>query len=82
VPEGLKDVSALRQAVEDMTEVIRMYVPGYELLVPPTLEQDRLTVMVRVRGRGDYLPSYAGNLDIINCAAIAVAEEIASRVFR
>lgn len=82
VPEGLKDVSGLRQAVEDMTEVIRMYVPGYELLVPPTLEQDRLTVMVRVRGRGDYLPSYAGNLDIINCAAIAVAEEIASRVFR
>ena len=34
----------------------------------------RIMVMVKVRGRGDYLPEYAGNLDIINCAAIAMAE--------
>jgi acetaldehyde dehydrogenase len=36
--------------------------------------------MVKVRGRGDYLPEYAGNLDIINCAAIAIAEEQARAI--
>ena len=76
---GMMDISLLRSKVEAITERVRMYVPGYELIVPPTLEQDRLAVMVRVRGRGDYLPPYAGNLDIINCAAIKVAEEIALR---
>lgn len=68
------DLDALRPAVESMVERIRTYVPGYELIVPPTLENGRIVVMVRVRGLGDYLPSYAGNLDIINCAAVAVAE--------
>jgi acetaldehyde dehydrogenase len=34
-------------------------------------------ITVKVQGIGDYLPSYAGNLDIINCAAIATAEEYA-----
>ena len=37
----------------------------------------RIVVMIRVKGLGDYLPQYAGNLDIINCAAIAMAEEYA-----
>lgn len=68
------NIEALGPAVRQMVERIRSYVPGYELLVPPTLENGRIVVMVRVRGLGDYLPSYAGNLDIINCAAIAVAE--------
>jgi acetaldehyde dehydrogenase len=46
------------------------------MIVPPVYEQDRIVVMVRVTGLGDYLPSYAGNLDIINCAAIATAEQM------
>lgn len=68
------DIEALGPAIDTMIEKIREYVPGYQLIVPPMIENGRILVMVRVQGLGDYLPSYAGNLDIINCAAIAVAE--------
>ena len=68
------DIEALIASVDDMVAKIQKYVPGYELILPPTTENGRIVVMVRVTGLGDYLPSYAGNLDIINCAAIAVAE--------
>jgi acetaldehyde dehydrogenase (acetylating) len=54
---------------------IKAYVPGYHILVNPIYENGRIVVMVKALGLGDYLPKYAGNLDIINCAAIAVAEE-------
>ncbi|MEI6645146.1 MAG: acetaldehyde dehydrogenase (acetylating) [bacterium] len=60
-----------------LAERIRAYVPGYEIILGPIVENGRIVVMVRVRGLGDYLPAYAGNLDIINCAAIAMAEEYA-----
>jgi acetaldehyde dehydrogenase len=65
----------LTAAVERMIEDIQEYVPGYRLVVPPVLEGGRIVMTVRVRGRGDFLPQYAGNLDIINCAALAVAEQ-------
>jgi acetaldehyde dehydrogenase (acetylating) len=68
------DLDRLRPAVEAIVATIRKYVPGYELVVPPVFEHNRIVVMVRVAGLGDFLPAYAGNLDIINCAAIAVAE--------
>jgi len=73
------DVEKLFKPVEEMAEKIRTYVPGYKVVVPPVFENGRVMVMVRVQGLGDYLPSYAGNLDIINCAAIAVAEEFAKQ---
>ena len=71
------DLERLRPAVDEMVEKIRRYVPGYRLLVPPTLEDNRIVMMVKVQGLGDYLPRYAGNLDIINCAALATAEAFA-----
>lgn len=69
------DINAVTAAVNHMVKRISVYVPGYQLLFPPVYRDGHITVMVRVKGHGDYLPQYAGNLDIINCAAIAVAEK-------
>jgi acetaldehyde dehydrogenase (acetylating) len=71
------NIEILNIMVLEMVEKIKKYVPGYELIVPPLIENGRIVVMVKVKGLGDYLPKYAGNLDIINCAAIAVAEQYA-----
>jgi acetaldehyde dehydrogenase len=71
------NLEKLKIAVADIAAKVRQYVPGYEIIVNPLIENDRIIVMVRVKGLGDYLPEYAGNLDIINCAALAVAEEYA-----
>lgn len=68
------DLDRCRTLVADAVSTIQKYVPGYQVLVEPTLDSGRLIVMVKVEGLGDYLPRYAGNLDIINCAAIAFAE--------
>jgi len=73
------DINKIRTSVEEMVIRISEYVPGYELVVPPTLEGNKVMITVKVRGNGDYLPRYAGNLDIINCAAIGIAEEIAKQ---
>lgn len=71
------DIEGLKSIVNKMTHQIQTYVPGYKLIVPPLLENNRIVIMVKVQGAGDYLPTFAGNLDIINCAAIAMAEEYA-----
>jgi acetaldehyde dehydrogenase (acetylating) len=71
------NIEALKAALEPMVQKIKTYVPGYELLVGPVVENGRIFVTIRVKGLGDYLPEYAGNLDIINCAAVAMAEEYA-----
>lgn len=74
------DIEKVKVAIEKCVFEIQKYVPGYTLVVEPVHESGRIMVMVRVKGLGDYLPKYAGNLDIINCAAISVAEEYAKEV--
>ena len=68
-----------REKIAEMVGRIKQYVPGYQLILEPMVESGRLVTMVRVDGLGDYLPKYAGNLDIINCAAVAFAEAYARR---
>ncbi len=69
----------LAKALERRADEVRGYVPGYRLVGSPRYENGYLHINVEVEGQGDYLPAYAGNLDIINCAAIATAESIAVR---
>ncbi|HSI48419.1 MAG TPA: acetaldehyde dehydrogenase (acetylating) [Ideonella sp.] len=71
------DLKTIRASVDEMMARIVAYVPGYQLIVPPTIEGGKVMTTVKVLGNGDYLPRYAGNLDIINCAAIGIAETIA-----
>ena len=71
------DLPAIQVSVTAMVEKIKQYVPGYQLILPPTIQDDKIVTTIKVIGAGDYLPQYAGNLDIINCAAIEMAERIA-----
>lgn len=75
VAEVLQD--EISASVKAMVEHIRGYVPGYRLKVPPLFDGNKVTTMIEVEGAGDYLPRYAGNLDIMTAAATRVAEEFA-----
>ncbi|WP_346780365.1 acetaldehyde dehydrogenase (acetylating) [Breznakia sp. PFB2-8] len=74
---SLEEISA---SINEIVEEIQQYVPGYKLRVPPILDGDKVTVGVEVEGQGDFLPTYSGNLDIINAAAIRAAEQIAQKL--
>ena len=71
------NLPAIKNEVMNMVLELKSYLPGYELLVAPTIESNVVITTIKVIGAGDYLPPYAGNLDIINCAAIAIAERMA-----
>ncbi|XFO64616.1 Acetaldehyde dehydrogenase 4 [Sporomusa silvacetica DSM 10669] len=70
-------IESIVDSVQAMVADLRQYVPGYHLKVQPYADGDRVVTMVEVEGRGDYLPKYSGNLDIITSAAVAVAEHYA-----
>ncbi len=71
------NIEKLKPVLNKIVEAVRTYVPGYEIIVGPIIEDGRIFITLKVKGLGDYLPAYAGNLDIINCAALAMAEQYA-----
>jgi acetaldehyde dehydrogenase len=73
------DMDAIMKSVNEMEARIKEYVPGYSVIVGPVYENGRVTTTIQVVGLGDYLPAYSGNLDIITCASINIAEEFVKR---
>ena len=71
------DMEKIAERVREVERKIREYVPGYKVVLGPVYENGRVTVSIEVIGSGDYLPEYAGNLDIITCAAVKIAETYA-----
>src|SRR5256884_2446281 len=88
IPEGDFDPSAVIASIEHMVAEVQEYVPGYHLKNPPVFDvQDTpwgkkpvVVMLLEVEGAGDYLPKYAGNLDIMTAAARRVGEMIAQRL--
>jgi acetaldehyde dehydrogenase len=71
------DQQAVADSVRAMEAEVQQYVPGFRLTADPQFDDGRVAIFVQVEGAGDYLPSYAGNLDIMTAAAAKVGEEIA-----
>ena len=84
------DRDAISESVVRMAQQVQEYVPGYRLLQDPqfddasaaTLGRTKVSIFVEVEGAGDYLPPYAGNLDIMTAAATRVGESIAKELLK
>ncbi len=90
LPEGA-DREAVAASIERMVADVAGYVPGYRLKSPPVFDEGpfstpggeapaRVATLLEVEGAGDFLPAYAGNLDIMTAAAVRVGEALASRI--
>lgn len=74
------DREAITRSVEAMVKTVQEYVPGYRLKAPLIFDDSMVTVLLEIRGAGDYFPDYAGNLDIMTAAAVRVGEEFAQHL--
>jgi acetaldehyde dehydrogenase len=81
------DQDAITNSVVSMVDRVRAYVPGYTLRADPQFDEPRadwggngrVGVLLEVAGSGDYLPPWAGNLDIMTAAAARVGALLAER---
>ncbi|SES23613.1 acetaldehyde dehydrogenase [Lentzea xinjiangensis] len=71
------DPDPVTDSIARMEAEVRSYVPGFRLLGEPQFDPGRVAIFVEVAGAGDFLPAYAGNLDIMTAAATRVGEGIA-----
>lgn len=78
--EGEPDEAAITQSVQDMIVEVQKYVPGYTLKNGPVFDSKRVSIYLEVEGLGDYLPKYAGNLDIMTAAALRTSEMFAEEI--
>ena len=79
------DADAITASVLDMVAEVARYVPGFTLRADPQFDPPspdwsgyaRVALFLEVRGNGDYLPEWAGNLDIMTAAAARVGDLLA-----
>ena len=78
--ETAPDEARIVESVHAMIADVQRYVPGYRLVNGPVFDGKRVSVYLEVEGLGDYLPKYAGNLDIMTAAAARTAEMFAEEL--
>jgi acetaldehyde dehydrogenase len=79
------DRAAITTSIHEIVADVQQYVPGYTLRAEPQFDEPapewgghaRVAVFLEVKGNGDFLPAYAGNLDIMTAAAARVGELMA-----
>jgi acetaldehyde/propanal dehydrogenase len=74
------DQARITESIMAMIAEVQKYVPGYKLVNGPLFDGKRVAVFMQVAGLGDYLPTYAGNLDIMTAAACRTAEMFAQEI--
>ncbi|WP_418647056.1 acetaldehyde dehydrogenase (acetylating) [Thauera butanivorans] len=74
------DQAAITASIHAMIAEVQKYVPGYRLVNGPVFDGKRVSVFLEVEGLGDYLPRYAGNLDIMTAAGARTAEMFAEEI--
>ena len=72
----------IEESVHAMIREVQKYVPGYKLVNGPVIDGNRVSIFMEVEGLGDYLPKYAGNLDIMTAAAARTAEMFAEEILK
>ncbi|MDZ4753521.1 MAG: acetaldehyde dehydrogenase (acetylating) [Phycisphaerae bacterium] len=80
--DAAPDRERIASSIHAMVADVQRYVPGYRLVNGPVFDGERVSVYLEVEGLGDYLPKYAGNLDIMTAAAVKTAESWAERLQR
>lgn len=78
--EGEPDQERITESVRAMVSEVQKYVPGYRLKHGPVFDGRRVSMFLEVEGLGDYLPKYAGNLDIMTAAALRTGELFAAEI--
>jgi acetaldehyde/propanal dehydrogenase len=74
------DRERIGASIRAMVDEVQKYVPGYRVANGPVFEGRRVSVFLEVAGLGDYLPRYAGNLDIMTAAALRTGEMLATEI--
>lgn len=74
------DREAITDSVHAMIKEVQKYVPGYRLKNGPTFDGRKVAIFLEVEGLGDFLPKYAGNLDIMTAAGARTAEMFAREI--